>query len=284
MRDDRTEGGLPLPHLDNSLVVDVERIRTAITELENRLKLTGQSLQELDERAVSVIDNEMTAIRAELGEKADISAVTESLSEIKLIGTGGLTAGTNGYVSARLPAGTAGAFEYVEGLGLFRFDAASTEPAEGETCIMPASGQGRWLLMLPDGDLLLSLMRRDSNTICMIGDATEAAKNDLAELTDVVQEEKAKPRITIAQQAVSIPAVSIPANNTQKNSVSITELKNLKHVAITPSSELPLGINYYCRYVSGTSIDVYFLNNTTAAITVPTGQWTITSWHEEAVQ
>ncbi len=81
----------------------------------------------------------------------------------------GLDTGTSG---AKIPTNL-GNVVAVQGLGLFRYDPEATDPVDGETCILPAAegGQdappGRWLLLLPDADLLFSLSRRELRNLEM---------------------------------------------------------------------------------------------------------------------
>lgn len=67
-------------------------------------------------------------------------------------------AGTIGSADSALPEGNTAPLQYVQGLGFFRFDPNADDPVDGETCIMPSDGNGRWLLALPDIDTLLSML------------------------------------------------------------------------------------------------------------------------------
>ena len=53
-----------------------------------------------------------------------------------------------------------GSMTIVPELGMFRYDADSTEPVDGETCLASTDGVGRWLIAMPDAGWVYQLFDR----------------------------------------------------------------------------------------------------------------------------
>ena len=65
----------------------------------------------------------------------------------------------------RIPA-TQHGFVIVRGVGLFFLDPEADDPADGETCILPAEGvSGRWMLLVLDVDWLFALSKKESDEL-----------------------------------------------------------------------------------------------------------------------
>ena len=62
-----------------------------------------------------------------------------------------------GSAAYQAPNGSAdGQMLALQELGLFIYFSAATDPVDGETCLMPQNGVGRWILVCPSVDLIWS--------------------------------------------------------------------------------------------------------------------------------
>jgi uncharacterized protein YjgD (DUF1641 family) len=122
---------------------------------------------------------------------------------------------------------------------------------------LPETGDGRWLLILPTADLLLYLLRRDSETIQFIKDTVE-------ELKDIYY---------INTSAITIDATGSAA---KKITVNLPEIINSKHVSVTLNSMPPDNVMYsvYIDYSTG-DINFRFINSTSGNINLPILTWSV---------
>ena len=180
MHDDRTPRGWPLPHEENYLEEDVTRLREALTAADADLTTFNSALtattEALERKADAAETKSALALKADaaatesalsqkadavstenaLSLKADAAAMAQALA-LKANNANGVErvdfGMDTGLRTCRIPATQYG-FAVVRGIGLFFMDPAADDPADGETCILPAKGvSGRWILLVPDADV-----------------------------------------------------------------------------------------------------------------------------------
>lgn len=192
---------LPLPNAANKLEEDLPRLVAALGILDTQFgaihTLLGSddtTLDQLQELVNAIKDNRSTiaALMADMATKEQLAAVSAAVTAVgaaaatvldlqNLSSTVGpeiaalqasspisglsATADANGNlpgtVAFRLPPGMQGQYYLLEPYGLYMFQGAATDPADGQTCILPASGAGRWMLICPTWDFSFTWLQLD---------------------------------------------------------------------------------------------------------------------------
>lgn len=161
---------------------------------------------------------------------AGLSASNRFVAEARVIAEVDLGAAAR-TASARIPDGI-GLWASVKGLGIFRLDRASAELPDGETCILPASGSGRWLLQAPAPE-----------------EAVAMAEDMLVDTVWVA----ASGTMSIYQRSSAYKEYNIGA-------------EGWRLLGVIPPAGLAVGWSYT---VSGTTVKITFYNDTDAQISVP---------------
>jgi hypothetical protein len=184
-----------------------------------------------------------------------------NLSESGLSGDVGLAAST-------LPSSASdGDYEIVPEIGMFRFYAASEDPVDGETCIAPASGSGRWILVVP----------AEAQTLAWIHDEAAFAARELKktadDLSNNIQEvNTAIPVILTATADLDFP--SIATLSTSSLTVIVPGAIPGDNVTASPAT-LASGLAFDA-YVSATdTVTIRVTNVTAAAINPASTQWIV---------
>lgn len=213
MRDDRSPGrGYPLPHPENLLAIDADRLRESVLAIDTDYRSLVQKFETLKgeadewfaqidaglssvddkqrdfdrvtaEKLASMKEEIADSVRILEGKIAEVSEGADQLfhnfgmrydelasdlrkqakTEIERFGDRipnfDNLAGDAYTQGSKLPAGVENRLEFVEGLGFFRFAPNADDPADGETCIMPTGGKGRWLIELPCFEALRDMCR-----------------------------------------------------------------------------------------------------------------------------
>jgi hypothetical protein len=144
-------------------------------------------------------------------------------------------------------------FILVPGLGIFRYVESSDDPVDGETCIAPASGPGRWLLTVPDTDHVLS----------WIHDKTAG----LLDKTPHV------PQILSSSATLDFPSIAARSNATLTIAVEGAVPGGM--VTATPPA-LTAGLIYDVYVSANDTVTVRMTNVTTSAINPAAATWTVT--------
>jgi hypothetical protein len=165
----------------------------------------------------------------------------------------------------------------VEGHGIYRWDAASTEPADQETCIATAAGEGRWLLVAPAWDFTwayLAPVLQDLQDQLDLVDA-EAVGNALAIFTTLQAEVTALAARTLhATALLDFPSVS--ASNTQSLTVAVPGAAVGDAVLATPPATLASGLLPTCWVSAPDTVTVALRNTTGSAIDPAAATWRVT--------
>lgn len=160
-----------------------------------------------------------------------------------------LTGDTGGNTST-LPVGTEGALALVPELGLYRYSASSTELADGELVIKPASGTGRWILTLPSTDFMFA-SRRGARR------ATETG-------------------------TVPLSFGAIAAGGFVDKAVTLFPMVGEGYmVYAAPRSSLARGLVYNASISAPGVVALRLINETTAAITPAASDWEVTIYRPE---
>lgn len=275
MHDDRTPRGWPLPHADNYLEEDVARLRealsaadSAMTAVDTTLTDTTEALGQKADAAATRRELALKANTADVGQalslKADAAAMESALSlkadaaamaqalALKADNANGVErvdfGMDTGLGSCRIPA-TQHGFVMVRGVGLFFLDPEADDPADGETCILPAEGvSGRWMLLVPDVDWLFALSKKESDELK--GQKLHAT----AELT-----------------WSAIPS----AGGTQEQLISLKGAAVGDGVVVIPPAGLVAGLVFSGYVKSGNTVAVRCVNVTSSAITPAKAHWTV---------
>jgi hypothetical protein len=172
--------------------------------------------------------------------------------------------GPAGLLSSTLPAGTEGALELVQGIGLFRFSEASSALVDGETCVAPASGAGRWLLALPAADMALALFEgRDE-----AGDAHDGLKALIAATAAEAVPKSALIRASGSNAAAVTCAASA---TTAAMTVAAPGAEPGDAVALGLPAAWPQALAATALVTAGGAVEVRAANPTASAVTLPAG-------------
>lgn len=162
--------------------------------------------------------------------------------------------GLAGTADSKLPPGNTAPLQYIEGFGFYRYDPDATDPADGETCLMPEDGVGRWLLALPDIDALLSLLP-DERAIRRF-------------------ERTVVPRVFAA--TANLTWASIPAYGGELvRTISVPGAKVGDPVVVVQPPVLAEGIGYYGFVSASGTVSVRCVNSKSTAVTPAAADWKV---------
>lgn len=168
-----------------------------------------------------------------------------------------------------LPAGTQdGQLILVERLGLFVFRAAATDPADGETCIAPVSGSGRWLLICPTWDFICAWL--NGTDLSVLSDGVADNKTSITANTASITALSA--RLLSASASLDFPSI---AATTGSATLTLTVAGAVvgDRVILAPPSTLPAGL-IPAGYVSAAdTVSITLFNNTAGAIDPAAMTW-----------
>jgi hypothetical protein len=172
MYDDRTATrNYPLPHEDNYLDEDAGRLRGALEAIDHDVEDLNQGIDETNKKIENeatelsqFINNTVQAIDEKLLKKADLvkglvplnQLPVEHLGKIDVTPEFGEDTGQSAYTMPETPH----KFILVPELGIFCFYEESVDPADGETCILPHDGSGRWHLIVPSTEFMLAWLEK----------------------------------------------------------------------------------------------------------------------------
>lgn len=286
MHDDRTPRGWPLPHADNYLEDDVARLRealsaadSAMTAVDTTLTDTTEALGQKADAAATRRELALKANAADVGQalslKADAAAMESALSlkadaaamaqalALKADNANGVErvdfGMDTGLGSCRIPA-TQHGFVIVRGVGLFFLDPEADDPADGETCILPAEGvSGRWMLLVPDVDWLFALPKKECDELGL----------------EVAHLEK-RQNLKLLEGTVELTWSAIPlAGGTQEQLISLKGAAVGDGVIVIPPAGLVAGLVFSGYVKSGNTVAVRCMNVTGSTITPAKAHWTV---------
>lgn len=155
-----------------------------------------------------------------------------------------------GSLNYNLPAGSYdGQLYFLEFLGLFVFKSTSTDPSEGETCIAPISGPGRWLLISPTWDFIYAWL----------------SGTELAYFSDSI--------LTAIHVSATLSFASITANNYQVATVAVNNAAVGDRVSVSLPASFPVGL-IPVAFVSDVNTVTIRLQNVTATAITPAASQT----------
>ena len=264
MHEDFTQRGYPLPNPDNYLDEDVGRIIDALQKIDEDIGDTEQGLSATT-TALTATTEAMTALN-ELTVRfleefsADVMALIQN-SRIPIFDFANETGSTEKQIDTDAP------LAIVRGLGLFTFDETATDPVDGEMCLSPSQGEGRWLLLLPDLDVLLAVARRKSQDIAA---ALKPINGSITELTS-----KINSRIKKITASATLTWGALSAyGGTQALNITVSGAEIGDAVFIAPPQTLLGGVSYSGSVVSTSTVAVRLVNGTNAAVTPVAAIWT----------
>ena len=175
-----------------------------------------------------------------------------------------------GSLNYNLPAGSYdGQLYFLEFLGLFVFKSTSTDPSEGETCIAPISGPGRWLLISPTWDFIYAWLSGTelayfSDSI----DALNASSNALNASLNAITS-----NLTAIHVSATLSFASITANNYQVATVAVNNAAVGDRVSVSLPASFPVGL-IPVAFVSDVNTVTIRLQNVTATAITPAASQT----------
>jgi hypothetical protein len=160
-----------------------------------------------------------------------------------------------------LPAAADGSMRVLERLGLFVYREAATDPADGETCIAPTTGVGRWLLQVPSFEFV---MRRLAGVeLAWLDGRLRTAEALLASVNT---------RALHATASLDFP--SIAANSgTATLTVSVPGAAIGDRVALAPPAVLPTGLIPVAAVTVVDTVSLTLFYQTAAAIDPAAMTW-----------
>lgn len=252
MHDDRTPRGWPLPHADNYLEDDVARLREALSSADSELTDAIRALQETKDAVQAVeatFDQKLLELKGTVHDD-----VMQKLAQKAALANGieFQDFGLDTALSSRRMAATKHGFVLVHGVGLFFLDPEADDPADGETCILPAEGvSGRWMLLVPDVDWLSEALVRIETL-----------------------EKRKTLRLLVATAELTWPAIA-QAGGTQEQTVFLNEATVGDGVVVIPPVGLVAGIVASGYVKSANTVAVRCVNVTGSAITPAKAYWTV---------
>ena len=169
-----------------------------------------------------------------------------------------------GSTAYTLPASADGSMRVLERLGLFVYRAAATDPADGETCIAPSTGVGRWLLLVPSFEFVMG--RLAGVELAWLDGRLRTAEALLA---------SANMRALHVSASLDFP--SIEANTgTATLTVSVPGAATGDRVALAPPAVLPAGLIPMAAVTAADTVGLTLFNHTAAAIDPAAMTWGVT--------
>jgi len=169
-----------------------------------------------------------------------------------------------GSTAYTLPASADGSMRVLERLGLFVYRAAATDPADGETCIAPSTGVGRWLLLVPSFEFVMG--RLAGVELAWLDGRLRTAEARLA---------SANMRALHVSASLDFP--SIEANTgTATLTVSVPGAATGDRVALAPPAVLPAGLIPMAAVTAADTVGLTLFNHTAAAIDPAAMTWGVT--------
>lgn len=148
----------------------------------------------------------------------------------------------------------------VEGLGMFAFEVASTEPDDDESCFVTADGA--WLLQCPSMDAVAYWLQP------WLLDAQERLEDLEAEAAVL------KALVPIKGTGTS-SITSIAAGSQVSFTAAIAGATVGRTVAASPLGTLPAQVCVFAKVTAADTVTVYLNNPSTAAATLVAGSWAI---------
>ena len=170
--------------------------------------------------------------------RAEVAGILANLRFIDKVNLGALTGSKTAKISSNKDA-----FVLVEELGLFKFSEDSHAPADGETCLLPEIGDGRWHLILPDVNLLFALSGF-------------------------------KPKVLSASAVLAWTAIS-RHGGTLERAINLIGAEVGDVVNVIPPLKLISGLFFSGNVRKPDEVSVRCVNLTAAAITPATASWTV---------
>lgn len=186
-----------------------------------------------------------------------------------IVSGSGYLQGESGYT---LPAGTQdGQQQLVERLGLFVFRSASTDPVDGETCIAPLSGSGRWLLVCPTWDFVYAWL--GGTDLSVLSDGVSQNGNDIAANKAGLASLNA--RLLSASASLDFPSIAATTGSATLT-VTVAGAAVGDRVTLAPPSTLPAGMIPTGYVSTADTVSITLFNNTAGAVDPAAMTWGVT--------
>jgi len=170
-----------------------------------------------------------------------------------------------------LPAGNNNDTALVERLGLFVFRSSATDPADGETCIAPVSGGGRWLLICPSWDFIYAYI--EGTDFAVLSDAITNYAATIAAHTASIS----AANISTLRASAALDFPSIAATTGQQTlTITVTGAAVNDAVVLGAPSAFPAGLSCFGWVSSANTVSITLLNNTAGAIDPAVMTWSVT--------
>lgn len=279
----------PLPHADNYLEEDVEQLREALGKIDTDVDEIGTGLAGVAERMTATeeaftelsegVDAFKEGLDIALGERdeqlAEVLKDKADLGKDRLIPLGQLPVehlgkidvvpdgfgAETGQATRRMPT-TVHKFIFAPGLGLYMFDKQATDPPDGETCILPEEGDGRWMLVAPGVEWLLALVKTSD-------------PGRLASVESVVATLMARAELMLGCSATLTWGALAAYGGNQALTISAAGAAVGDAVVVTPPIGLASGIVYHGYVSAANVVTVRCTNCTSAAITPAAATWKV---------
>ncbi len=223
-----------------------EQIRAMREEVAGYLQKLGVDADAcFDELGVRV-DTTLAELRADVA--AEIFRMTSKIPHY------GELEGLPGGMDAVLPPGGTAPLHYVEGFGFYRYDPDADDPADGETCILPVDGKGRWFLAVPDIDVLLSL----------------------PEWERAIRRLERKKTLAMLTGSASLTFGAIAAYGGESiRTISVPGAKLRDPVTVSPPPALAAGLVYYAYVSAAGTVSIRCVNCKSSNVTPAAAVWKV---------
>lgn len=169
-----------------------------------------------------------------------------------------------GSTAYTLPAAADGSMRVLERMGLFVYRAAATDPADGETCIAPSTGVGRWLLLVPSFEFVMG--RLTGVELAWLDGRLRTAEAQLA---------SANMRALHASAVLDFPSIAA-TTGTATLTVSVPGASAGDRVALAPPAGLPVGLIPMAAVTADNTVSLTLFNHTASGIDPAPMTWGVT--------
>lgn len=236
--------------IKSDTVTDIEAWKASLTAelpgIDSRLNDLESGKADTLAMAAALADKADTlAMAAALADKAEQSALAATIASLPIL------VNPNDLGNFTIPPGVInGQLAVVKGYGLYYYDSASAEAADGETIVHPSAGSGRWYLAAPHWDFSWSYLSGLFDTLHV----------DIQKALDAAAAKVAASKLLTGSAVLDFGSISGGASALL--TITVMGAETTDRVVLTPPSVLPNGV-IPIAYVSAANTVAVRLNNVT---------------------
>lgn len=250
--------------LDESLQLVPQALEAANEALDNVEQALGQ-LPEARGVPVPAVENALQLLRVNATGTAYEPVPMPAIADEVL-----LAAAPDTGITTLAAGEEAGQLLMVPGYGVYQWDAISTEPPDGEICIAPAAGDGRWWMVAPAWDFVWS----------HLSPVFDAARDQVDETISAailpVQDQFTALQGRLLTAAASLDYGSIAAANAATLTLAVAGAAVGDAVFVTPPSTLASGLIPTALVSAPNTVSITLRNTTGSAVDPAAAVWRAT--------